>query len=108
MSFIYKPENFDEALNAQMTLDLGSGCGGYTAVNNLQEGDDYTTIAPGAKQSWNYTYHNIPAVWALSTGAGIKIMVIDTGVSPDQDNMNSQFNQGYSSGRTGAGVLRIW
>ena len=96
----YEPENFDAAWNDQVTAALGPGCGDYSGVTNLQEGDDYTTIAPGAKQSWNYLYHNIPAAWAISTGAGIKIMVIDTGVSPDQDNMNSQFNQGYSSGRT--------
>lgn len=80
----YEPSNFDEALQKQVILDLGSGCGGYIASANLQEGDDYTTIPPGAKQSWNYTYHNIPAAWALSTGAGIKILVIDTGVSPSQ------------------------
>ncbi|MEP6466001.1 MAG: S8 family serine peptidase, partial [Parafilimonas sp.] len=61
---------------------------------------DYTTILPNAKQSWNYLYHNIPQAWNVSTGAGMKIMVIDTGVSPDQPNMNGNFNQGYSSGRT--------
>ena len=103
----YEPENYDAALHDQLEKSLsggngdgGSGCGGYVGDPNLQEGDDYINILPGAKQSWNYTYHNIPNAWALSTGAGIKIMVIDTGVSPDQDNMNSQFNQGYSSGRT--------
>ncbi len=96
----YEPEDFDKALYNQMSTALGAGCGGYDGETNLQEGDDYKNIAPGAKQSWNYMYHNIPQAWKISTGAGIKIMVIDTGVSPDQDNMNSQFNQGYSSGRT--------
>ena len=96
----YEPGNYDADLDAQVRASLGAGCGGYTGVTNLQEGDDYTTIAPGAKQSWIYSYHNIPAAWALSTGSGIKIMVIDTGLSPDQDNMNNGFNQGYSSGRT--------
>lgn len=96
----YEPEDFDNEMYNKLALDLGSGCGGYDGDNNLQEGDDYTNIAPGAKQSWNYLYHNIPQAWDVSTGAGMKIMVIDTGVSPDQDNMNSQFNQGYSSGRT--------
>lgn len=95
----YEPENFDAAIHEQLTTALGAGCGDYSGVTNLQAGDDYMNIAPGAKQSWNYTYHNIPNAWAVSTGGGIKIMVIDTGVSPDQDNMNSQFNQGYSSGR---------
>jgi subtilisin family serine protease len=96
----YEPENFDEAMHAQIETALGAGCGDYNGVANLQEGDDYVNILPGAKQSWNYAYHNIPNAWAVSSGAGMKIMVIDTGVSPDQDNMNSQFNQGYSSGRT--------
>jgi len=98
----YEPENFDAGLQEQVreALDGSTGCGGYTGSTNLQEGDDYVTILPDAKQSWNYTYHKIPGAWKKSTGAGIKIMVIDTGISPDQDNMNSQFNQGYSSGRT--------
>jgi subtilisin family serine protease len=96
----YEPENYDEAMHAQIETALGPGCGGYTGSTNLQAGDDYVNILPGAKQSWNYTYHNISNAWTVSSGAGIKIMVIDTGVSPDQDNMNSQFNQGYSSGRT--------
>jgi subtilisin family serine protease len=96
----YEPEDFDETMRAQLTANLGAGCGGYTGETNLQAGSDYTTILPNAKQSWNYLYHNIPNAWNVSTGAGMKIMVIDTGVSPDQDNMNSQFNQGYSSGRT--------
>lgn len=96
----YEPENFDEGLRNQIELNLGIGCGGYVGNPDLQEGDDYINILPNAKQSWNYVYHNIPGAWNVSTGAGIKVMVIDTGVSPDQDNMNSQFNQGYSSGRT--------
>jgi subtilisin family serine protease len=96
----YEPENYDQAMYNQLQADLGAGCGGYTGDTSLKVGSDYVNIAPGARQSWNYTYHNIPQAWGLSTGAGIKIMVIDTGVSPDQDNMNSDFNQGYSSGRT--------
>lgn len=101
----YEPEDFDPALRKQLEDGLssgsnGSGCGGYVGNPNLVEGDDYTTILPGTKQSWNYTYHNIPQAWTVSTGAGMKIMVIDTGVSPDQENMNSEFNQGYSSGRS--------
>jgi subtilisin family serine protease len=98
----YEPEDFDAALREQLqqSIDAGVGCGGYTGNPNLVNGVDYIGIAPGAKQSWNYPYHKIPNAWKKSTGRGIKIMVIDTGVSPDQDNMNSQFNQGYSSGRT--------
>ena len=78
----------------------GSGCGGYDGDNTLVEGSDYTTVSPGTKVSWNYSYHGIQNAWTKSTGAGVKVMVIDTGVSPDQDNLGSQFNQGLSSGRT--------
>ncbi|MCW5917986.1 MAG: S8/S53 family peptidase, partial [Ferruginibacter sp.] len=61
---------------------------------------DYSVIAPGSKQSWNYAYQNIPSAWTKSTGAGIKIFVIDTGVEFDQENLGTAFNQGYSSGRS--------
>ncbi len=78
----------------------GSGCGGYDGNNNLVEGKDYSVISPNTKISWNYANHNITQAWTKSTGAGIKVMVIDTGVDPDQDNFGSGFNQGLSSGRT--------
>ncbi len=92
----YEPGRFEEK-----TGDSGgSGCGGYTGDNSLQEGIDYTTVTPNAKVSWNYGYHGIQNAWTKSTGAGIKLMVIDTGVSPDQANLGSEFNQGASSGRT--------
>ncbi len=78
----------------------GSGCGGYTGNSSLQEGTDFTTILPNTKISWNYASHNITQAWTKSTGAGIKVMVIDTGIDPDQNNFGSEFNQGYSTGRT--------
>lgn len=60
---------------------------------------DYVDVAPNAKVSWNYNYMNIPQAWNYSTGQGIGVGVIDTGVSPDQLKLNGQFNSGYSSGR---------
>jgi subtilisin family serine protease len=78
----------------------GSGCGSYAGNTNLVEGVDYTVITPGAKASWHYNYHGIVNAWTKTSGAGVKIMVIDTGVDPDQDNLGSDFNQGLSSGRT--------
>lgn len=78
----------------------GSGCGGYVGNTSLVSGKDYTIISPNTKTSWNYSYHNIQQAWTKSTGAGIKVMVIDTGVDPDQDNFGTGFNQGLSSGRT--------
>lgn len=79
---------------------LNFGCGSNTAEPGLVAGSDYINITPGAKQSWNYAYHNIPQAWTKSTGSGVKVMIIDTGVSPDQPNFGSLFNQGFSSGRT--------
>ncbi|MFT3980268.1 MAG: S8/S53 family peptidase [Ferruginibacter sp.] len=80
--------------------DSDSGCDGNDAESGLVSGVDYTTITPAAKQSWNYSYHQIPQAWAKSTGAGVKIFIIDTGAEFDQDNLGSAFNQGASSGRT--------
>ena len=84
----------------EISLESDSGCDGNPAESDLQEGSDYTTISPNTKQSWNYAYHNIPAAWTRSTGAGVKIFIIDTGAEFDQDNLGTAFNQGNSSGRT--------
>jgi len=76
-----------------------SGCNN-AAEPGLAEGADYTTILPATKQSWNYSYHNIPKAWSKTSGAGVKVFFVDTGCEFDQENLGSAFNQGYSSGRT--------
>ena len=98
----YDPLAFEDAQAQKNSLTgtAGSGCGGYDGDASLSEGTNYTTIAPNTKMSWNFGYHNIAKAWAKSTGAGVKVMVIDTGVSPDQDNLGSNFNQGESVNRT--------
>ncbi|GEO08857.1 hypothetical protein SAE01_13530 [Segetibacter aerophilus] len=78
----------------------GIGCGGYSGSSSLIAGSDYISLLPNTKVSWNFGYHKITQAWTKSTGTGVKVMVIDTGVSPDQDNLGSQFNQGYSGERT--------
>ncbi|MCR9082343.1 MAG: S8 family serine peptidase [Cyclobacteriaceae bacterium] len=65
---------------------------------------DFTIISPSAKSSWNYEDMGIDQAWAQSTGAGITVGVIDTGLSPDQPMLNGLFNSGESSGRQ---VLRF-
>lgn len=90
-----KPSNNEAASSLS-----SSGCGSNAADASLVAGIDYTTISPNTKQSWNYAYHNIPAAWAKTTGAGIKVFIIDTGCELDQENLGSAFNQGNSSGRT--------
>ena len=77
-----------------------SGCGGNTADNTLVNGTHYSVVAPNAKVSWNYTFHGIQSAWTKSTGAGVKVFIIDGGASFAQENLGSAFNQGYSTGRT--------
>lgn len=80
---------------------IGFGCSGASAYSSdLLPGIDYNLISPLAKASWNYTHHNIQSGWNLSSGKGIKVMVIDTGCSLSQENLNGSFNQGESFGRT--------
>lgn len=74
-----------------------SGCGFSTATLSAV---DYTSTTPSAKIPWAFTKHNIPDAWSYSTGAGVTIGLIDTGVSPDQTLLGSSFNNGASSGRT--------
>jgi len=74
-----------------------SGCS-FDAANVYTS--DYRSIAPNALVSWTYDEHNIPQAWSYSTGAGITVGLIDTGVSPHQTLLGSNFNSGYSSGRS--------
>jgi hypothetical protein len=86
--------------NAASRTASDSGCGSNTAVTDLAEGTDYTVTTPNGKVSWNLPFHNVPAAWSQSTGAGITIQVIDTGCSPDQPKLGAQFTQGDSPNRT--------
>jgi len=75
----------------------GQGCNGSPDWNI--NGYDYTTESPGTKMPWNYPIHNIDDAWAQSQGDNIRLAILDTGASPSQDNLGSQFTQGWSSGR---------
>ncbi len=77
-----------------------SGCGGNTADNTLVNGTHYSIALPNTKVSWNYASHGIQTAWTKSTGAGVKVFIIDSGSEFDQENLGSAFNQGYSTGRT--------
>lgn len=59
-------------------------------------GADYRTVSPNAKFSWTYDYHNIEQAWSKSTGAGITVGVIDTGISPNQPLLSSRFRDAVS------------
>lgn len=87
----------------------GSGCGFESSALSSA---DYTTITPNAKAGWTLYQHNIPAAWNISTGRNVTIGIIDTGISPQQTLLGSNFNDGHSTGRTiqkyGTYVDSIW
>ena len=97
--------------NTEQRSDTGtsSGCGYDSEVLSTS---DYTTITPNAKAPWTFYQHNIPNAWNISTGSGVTIGIVDTGVSPNQTLLGSSFNDGVSSGRTiqkyGVYVDSIW
>ena len=82
--------------NAKLLSD--SGCSNDGESNLPTE--DYVTITPNSKSSWNYDDMGISQAWALSTGAGITVGIVDTGVSPDQGLLGNGLNDGDSEGRS--------
>lgn len=84
-------------LSSRSSGSGSSGCGFSSATLNAV---DYTSTTPSAKIPWAFTKHNIPDAWSYSTGAGVTIGLIDTGVSSEQTLLGSNFNNGASSGRT--------
>ncbi len=89
ISYVLAPDNAVERSS--------SGCG-VTPNYNLNTAD-YTNITPGTKRSWHHATSQIPTAWNSTTGSGVTVAIIDTGLSDNQDNLGSQFNSGYSSGR---------
>lgn len=82
---------------AAKSSSSSSGCGfESTALSTA----DYTTVSPNAKAPWSFAKHNIVNAWSYSTGKGVTIGVIDSGVSSEQALLGSSFNNGLSSGRT--------
>lgn len=94
-----EPSNYAYELEQKNTMKSASsiGCGG--SPETLTAGD-YTVVAPNAKVPWNFYIHNIPQAWEYSTGAGVTIAVVDTGIADQQSLMGSDFNNGLSQGRT--------
>ncbi|MDV7392442.1 hypothetical protein RZS08_13845, partial [Arthrospira platensis SPKY1] len=84
----------------ELNFRSGSGCG-YSPASNIPSAD-FTTTSPNAKIPWNFSHPsmNVPGAWSTSTGQGIKVALIDTGTSPEQSKLGSQFNSGQSSGRS--------
>lgn len=70
-----------------------SGCN-FNGENLLAP--DYRTVVPGALVSWTFDKHNIEQAWSQSTGAGITVGIIDTGLSASQPKLGSEFGDGWS------------
>ncbi len=83
-----KPQGASEQ---HQTRDAGCDTSGQTLNSN-----DYRTISPGAKLPWIFDYHNIEAAWSQATGQGVTIGIIDTGLSPNQSLLGSNFGDGAS------------
>ncbi|WP_310556589.1 S8 family serine peptidase [Flavobacterium sp.] len=100
----------EEELQNERSAVTSSGCG-FDAETLATE--DYVNVLPNnAKVPWAFYQHNIPTAWNSSTGSGITIGIIDSGTSSEQTLLGSNFNDGYSAGRTiqkyGTYVDSIW
>lgn len=100
---------YDEEKNGYARSAGKMGCGyTYHIISN----SDFTIVSPASLVPWNFYKHNIPSAWNYSTGAGVTIGLIDTGLSPEQSLLNNDFNDGYSSGRYvqkyGSYVDSVW
>ncbi len=61
---------------------------------------DYRVISPNARLPWNFDIHKITQAWNYSTGSGITVGLIDTGLSANQNLLGNGFNDGFSNGRS--------
>lgn len=91
------------------SVGTSSGCGYESEALATA---DYTTVTPNAKVPWTFYQHNVPNAWTISTGRSVSIGIIDTGVSPSQSLLGSNFNNGLSTGRSiqknGVYVDSVW
>lgn len=85
------------AIGSELRTESKLGCG--NDPNFSIPSSDYVTVSPSAKIPWNFYNMNIPSAWSVSTGDNVTVAVIDTGISPDQQKLNSGFSSGESTGR---------
>ena len=106
-----EPADFrlESNMDASKDSSSSSGCGLESEVVSTE---DFTTITPNAKAPWAFYKHNIPAAWSYSTGQGVTLGIVDTGLSTVNSLFNGSFNNGLSSGRVvqkyGVYVDSIW
>lgn len=58
-----------------------------------------TVIAPGDILPWNYSRMWIDSAWTYSTGRGVMVGIVDTGLDQWNIELNQNFNTGWSTGR---------
>ncbi|GGX21504.1 S8 family peptidase [Aquimarina muelleri] len=73
---------------------------GCSQNNQTINSGDYRVISPNARLPWNFDIHKVPQAWNYSTGTGITVGLIDTGISASQNLLGNGFNDGDSNGRT--------
>ena len=94
-----EPMGYGFGVPAADERSSGSGCGNNQGIANVPA-QDFVTAPQGAEVSWNFLPMRIHKAWQTSKGEGITLGLIDTGISPDQNKLNSEFSVGFSSGRT--------
>lgn len=82
---------------SEQALRSDSGCG-YSPNFSIPSAD-YTFTSPDARISWHLNDANVPAAWSVSSGSGIGVSLLDTGTSPNQAKLGSNFNEGFSQNR---------
>ena len=113
-SYIFGNSNTTSSMQSKTGMRVSgldnAGCG--SATPDVINSEDYTLAEPvkGPKIPWNYNRHNIHRAWMHNqdingeggtTGRGITIGLIDTGVSKDQFVLQQNgFSVGESKNRT--------
>ncbi|WP_025742715.1 S8 family peptidase [Aquimarina pacifica] len=95
----YLDPSYGLYLEEKVSVSQQKSAGCVTSGENINSAD-YRVISPNAWLPWNFDIHNVTQAWDYSTGAGITVGLIDTGISASQNLLGNGFNDGVSSGRT--------
>ena len=90
--------DYVEPVVAKGDLSSFAGVGGCGWGSTWTGDRQYTTS--GDIYSQKLTAMGIPSAWSYSSGAGVTIGLIDTGISQSQGQFTSTFTAGESAGRT--------
>ncbi len=90
--------DYVEPVIVQQELPQFAGVGGCGWGSAWTGDRQYTST--GDAYSQKFTAMKIPSAWSYSSGAGIKIGLIDSGISSGQGQFTSTFGSGSSTGRT--------